>query len=154
MLNFLKQLNAQIAIFLLLIAVGFLAFHDWSSAEEKRTRALVTEWAEKLDQRVTNAGSYVKWEGDALPVNDGWGSPLRVTYKNEGVAEQLFVRSLGKDKLLGTDDDIVVKRTQVNLKGVGEGVKSNAEAVATSAAKGVVRGIKESIKERPDKPKP
>ena len=145
MSNFIKELNMQVLFFILLIGVLFLIFRDWSSEEEKATRTQLSTWAEKLDRRVKPSGVYIKWESDTLPENDAWGTPIKVDYKNEGVAERLFVTSAGKDKIWGTADDLRVSRMQINAAGIGEGIKEHTSEIAKEAAKGVAEGAKEEI---------
>jgi hypothetical protein len=157
--EFIKSIFSQILIVILVLVVWFLFSLDWRSSEEKQagaqTRRLVIEWADKLDQRLTAAGVYVHWETESLPDQDAWGTPLHVTYKDERVYEQVIVKSAGKDKIFGNNDDIVEKRKQINMKGIGEGIKKiDTAGVAASVAKGVAIGIKEAIKEGHDKSRP
>lgn len=148
-----KQLNVQILSFIILIGAVFLISRDWSSDQEKQTRAIMGQWAEKLDRNVTPSGVYIQWESDTLPENDAWGTPLRVVYKNEGVAERLFVDSAGEDKSWGTKDDIQVSKMQINAKGIGEGVKEHTAEVAKKTAQGYVKSLKEEFK-KSDENKP
>lgn len=147
MVQIMKELNAQILFFIVLIGILFLVFRDWSSEEEKETRALVHLWADKLDRQVTDAGVYIKAESEKLPVTDAWGSSLKVIYQNEGIAEQLYVSSPGEVKIFDTKDDIQARRTQINMKGIGTGIKQNTAEVAAEATKGSTENIKEFSKE-------
>lgn len=110
-------------------------------------RRLVATWADKLDGQTTDTGVYVRWPNGTLPEDDPWGRPLRVEYSQGGVAEQLTVRSAGPDGVERTVDDVAATRHAVNLKGIGEGVKNNAEETSKNAAKGVVKGIVEGAKD-------
>lgn len=147
MVEFMKQLNIQILSFIILIGALFLIFRDWSSEEEKATRATLNAWAEKLDRNVKPSGVYIRWESDTLPEKDAWGTPLKVTYKNEGVAERLFVDSAGEDKSWGTKDDMRVSKMQINAKGIGEGIKEHTAEVAKEATKGATEELKGNVKE-------
>ena len=139
----LKQINFQIISFAIVVGLILIYSFDWSSKETKTTKILLSQWAEKLDRNVTPSGVYIKWESDTLPVNDAWGTPLKVYYKNEGIAEVLLVESAGKDMAWMTKDDLSVSKMQINAKGIGEGIKNHTAAVAKEATKGVFEGIKE-----------
>ncbi len=143
MLDFMKHLTFQIISFIVLIAIFILMFSE--SAEEESTRATMNKWAEKLDRNVKLSGVYIQWESDTLPESDEWGTPLKVTYKNEGVAERLFVTSAGEDKSWNTSDDLKASRMQINAKGIGEGIKEHTAQTAKEFTKGVSEGIKEEI---------
>ncbi|MBX3398578.1 MAG: hypothetical protein KF873_07560 [Gemmataceae bacterium] len=110
-------------------------------------RRLVATWADKLDRQTTPTGVYVRWPNDTLPEADPWGRELAVEYSQGGVAEHVTVRSLGPDGVARTPDDVVAVRHAVNLKGIGEGVKKNAEETRKNVAKGAVKGIVEGAKE-------
>ncbi len=110
-------------------------------------RRLVATWADKLDGQTAETGVYVRWPKDELPEDDPWGRPLRVEYSQGGVAEHLTVRSAGPDGVERTPDDVAATRHAVNLKGIGEGVKKNAEETSKNAAKGAVKGLLEGAKE-------
>ena len=110
-------------------------------------RRLVASWADKLDRQTTPTGVYERWPNDTLPEADPWGRELAVEYSQGGVAEHVTVRSLGPDGVSRTPDDVVAVRHAVNLKGIGEGVKKNAEETTKNAAKGAVKGIVEGAKE-------
>lgn len=145
--EFMKQLNMQILSFIILIGALFLIFRDWSSEEEKVTRTTMNIWAEKLDRNVKPSGVYIQWESNTLPEKDAWGTPLNVTYKNEGVAERLFIDSAGEDKSWSTKDDLRVSKMQINAKGIGEGVKEHAAEVVKEATKGASEEWKGNVKE-------
>ena len=57
------------------------------------------------------------------------------------------VYSFGPDGSPRTSDDISVTRVAMNLKGIGNGIKENAEEVSNKSARGVVKGIVEGAKE-------
>ncbi len=113
----------------------------------EQARQLVGRWADTLDHQTTETGVYLRYPTDTLPDDDPWGRPLQVAYTQGGLAEQVVVRSVGPDGQDHTADDIVALRHAVNFKGVGEGVKKNAEETAHHAAKGVVRGLVDGAKE-------
>ncbi len=136
---------------------GFLAFGWWlyrSARDDDECRAAVAEarakcrqWADKLDRQTTETGVYIRWQGETLPDKDPWGNDLRVDYSAGGLAENVTVRSLGPDGKSHTDDDVVEQRLSVNLKGVGAGIKKNAEETAHHIGKGLVRGVVDGGKE-------
>src|SRR5262245_4749268 len=68
--------------------VGFvLREHEQRKAEEGRKQAalsLCTQWADRLDGQTTEAGVYVRWDGETLPDADPWGHSLRVAYSRGG----------------------------------------------------------------------
>lgn len=107
--------------------------------------------AEELDQRTTETGVYVRAKEGEIQEIDPWGTRIKVTYSQGGLAETISVRSAGPDREFHTDDDIEATAVSANLKGVGEGIKEHAGETAANVAKGLVRGtvkgIKESIKE-------
>lgn len=127
---------------------GFRAAKQGATESKKRNqaRALVTRWAEQLDAQTTPTGVYIRHEGETLPEQDPWGNPLRVQYKQGGVAETVTVRSAGPDGTMFTDDDFVEERMAANFKGVGDGIKKNAAEVAGNTMKGAVKGTVEGIK--------
>lgn len=102
---------------------------------------------EELDKRTTETGSYIRVKEDDIKEVDPWGMQLKVSYSQGGVAEEVTVRSAGPDKEYHTKDDVVATEMTVNLKGVGEGIKKNAEETAANVAKGVVKGSVEGVKE-------
>jgi hypothetical protein len=118
--------------------------------EEERKQAAVslcTQWADRLDGQTTEAGVYVRWEGETLPDSDPWGRPLLVSYSQGGVAEAVEVRSLGPDGQSHTADDVIASRMAMNFKGVGTGIKQGAEETARNAARGAVQGLIDGTKE-------
>ena len=120
-------------------------------ASIERAQSQVARIAEDLDGRTTESGVYIRAEKDEIKERDPWGTPVKVTYSQGGVAETLSVRSAGPDRTFQTQDDIFAQGMAANLKGIGEGIKKNAEETAANAAKGVVKGavtgVKESIKD-------
>lgn len=114
---------------------------------KQEVRSLCEQWADRLDRQTTDAGVYVRWEGETLPDDDPWGRPLRVSYSQGGVAEAVEVRSLGPDGESHTADDVIASRMAMNFKGVGTGIKQGAEETARNAAKGAVRGLIDGTKE-------
>ncbi len=114
---------------------------------EADARALCNQWADRLDKQTTNAGIYIRWDGDTLPDNDPWGNPLRVSYSQGGVSEMVEVRSLGRDGRTHTDDDIAITRVAMNFKGLGTGLNQGIEDASAKASKGLVSGTIAGIKE-------
>lgn len=116
-----------------------------------KAEAQTARLAEQLDQKTTATGAYIRVRDGDIRENDPWGTRIKVTYSQGGLAETIDVRSAGPDREFHTDDDIEATAISANLKGVGEGIKEHAGEVAASAAEGVVRGtvkgIKESIKD-------
>lgn len=118
-----------------------------SSRRLGEARAQVSRWAEQLHGQTTDTGIYIRHPGNPLPENDPWGTPLVVNYAQGGFAETLTVRSAGPDRAFHTQDDIVERRTLLNFKGIGTGVKNNIEEFSQRGARGLVRGTTEGIKE-------
>ena len=118
----------------------------WRAAIEK-AEAQVERIAEELDKRTTEAGVYVRVKDGEVNEKDPWGTPIKVSYSQGGVAEVLSVRSAGPDHEFNTDDDLVAQGLAMNLKGIGEGLKQNIEETAAKAAKGIVKGTVEGVKE-------
>lgn len=129
-----------------------------------KAQAQVRRIAEDLDKRTTETGAYIRVKEADIKEIDPWGTPVKVTYAQGGVAETVTVRSAGPDREFQTDDDVTAQGMSANLKGIGEGIKKNAEQTAANVAKGAVKGtvtgVKESIKEslpfkkKTEKPKP
>ncbi|MBN1911335.1 MAG: hypothetical protein JW818_16450 [Pirellulales bacterium] len=119
------------------------------NAEAKRAKveAQVQRWADKLDAQTTETGVYIRPQKPELPEKDAWDQALIVEYSQGGVAEMLVVRSFGPDGVSHTEDDITARRTAVNLKGAGEGIKKNIGETAEEATKGVMRGVVKGAKE-------
>lgn len=109
--------------------------------------AQVQRIAEDLDQRTTETGVYLRVDEDDIQEIDPWGTPVRVSYSQGGVAEVVTVRSAGPDGKFHSDDDVVAECMVANLKGIGEGVKKNIEETTANAAKGAVKGTAAGIKE-------
>lgn len=144
---------------LALIALLFSMPGCGSRAEVERARSQVRQIVQQLDKKTDEKGIYIRApEGDTDHL-DPWGKPIQVSYSQGGVMETLTVTSAGPDRLLHTDDDIRAFGVAVNFKGVGEGIRKNAEETSRKAAKGVVKGtadaIKDSVKDAlPRKKKP
>ena len=121
----------------------------------KQAEAQVTRLADDLDRRTTDAGTYVRLPQDEQRERDPWGNRLRVDYSAGGVAEMVSVRSAGPDQAFHTEDDITVERMAANFKGVGQGIKDNAEETAANVAKGLTKGAVQGVKESlPSRKKP
>lgn len=144
------QLLPALVLICALYGCGFAEEKARRTAEEE-ARARLDRVADELDQRTTPTGSYIRVGEDEISDKDIWGTQVKVKYSQDGVSEDLTVRSAGPDQEFYTRDDVTVKRVAVNLKGVGRAVKENTEDVAADAAKGIVkgtsRGIKESVKD-------
>lgn len=140
-------------LFALIVGLGMLGVHrvrERSRLDDEKvtaTRTLVDRWADQFDRDTTDTGIYRRWPNETLPENDAWGRPLRVTYSQGGVAENLEVRSLGPDGVDHTVDDVVAVRLSTNLKGIGHGIVQGSEKVAANSAKGAVKGIVAGVKE-------
>jgi hypothetical protein len=116
-------------------------------ANIEKAQAQVRRVAEELDKRTTETGVYVRVDEDDIKETDPWGTRVKVSYSQGGVAEMVVVRSAGPDREFQTDDDLTAEGMVANLKGIGEGIKKNAEQTAANAAKGAVRGAVEGVKE-------
>jgi hypothetical protein len=141
---------------LLLAAIVLAAVFWWNQRREDRrheqearqaAQALCDRWADRLDSQTTETGVYVRWKRETVPETDPWGRELRVEYSQGGVAETLLVRSLGPDGQPNTGDDIVAHRMTANFKGLGEGVKKNAEELSRRTGRGLVKGVGEGARE-------
>lgn len=113
----------------------------------EKAQAQVRGIAADLDKKTTDTGVYVRAKEDEIKEPDPWGTRIKVSYSQGGVAEVVTVSSAGPDREFNTADDIVAVGVAVNLKGIGEGIKKNAEETAAKAAKGVVKGTVEGVKE-------
>jgi len=142
-------------IVLAILGAGFWVYLGHEAAEEKlrverdlRSKAVsqCQRWAEKLDAQTTDTGVYERWPTEELPEVDPWGHKLRVLYSQGGVAETVTVRSAGPDGEWHTADDIATMRFSANLKGIGNGIKKNAEETTANAARGLVKGVAEQVR--------
>jgi len=146
---------APYAVLLRVCGLAFVCIVLAAGCEDKVARRAAIEKANsqvrriaaELDQQTTETGIYVRAKADAIRESDPWGTPIAVSYSHCGVAEVVAVRSAGPDREFQTKDDVVAIGLAANFKGVGEGIKRNAEATAASAAKGVVRGTMEGLRE-------
>jgi hypothetical protein len=142
----------QVAIVIVFLAIGpgCSQLMDHRAAIEK-AQSQVRRIAEELDKRTTETGTCVRVDEDDVKETDPWGTRLKISYSQGGVAEMVVVRSAGPDREFQTDDDLTAQGVAANLKGIGEGIRKNAEETAANAAKGAVRGaiegVKESVKE-------
>lgn len=133
------------------LVAAVLAIGGWAAIVERENRrqtdarTQVERWAETLDGRTNDTGIYDRHPDPRLPESDPWGRPLEVAYTQGGFAEVLKVRSIGKDGVPFSKDDIVAERHSVHLKGIGAGLLKHTEGVFTKAARGTVRGIKEEL---------
>ncbi len=129
-----------------LMLLGSVSLLGCADARFQQTRNQVDRVADDLDAKTTKTGVYKRAEPE-LPDRDAWGTPLRVTYSQGGVAEMVKVTSAGPDRESGNRDDIVAERMAMNFKGVGDGIKQNAGSVARDVAKGAAQGVAEGVSE-------
>lgn len=140
---------------LLLVAIFLFSIMGCDTAARQaaveKAQAQVRRIAADLDKKTTASGVYVRANEDEIKEIDPWDTPIQIDYSQGGVAEAVKVRSAGPDRRFHTDDDVVAQGMAANLKGIGEGIKNNAEETAARAAKGVVKGtiagVRESVKE-------
>jgi hypothetical protein len=128
-------------------------------ARHEAAKAQVDRIADQLDKRTADTGAYVRVKDGEIKEKDPWGTGIQVSYSQGGVAETLTVRSAGPDRQFHTTDDLTAYGVKASFKGVGAGIKKNAEETAANTAKGLVKGavagVKESVKDaRPFKKKP
>lgn len=139
------------AAILLMLAAGCGEQGEPPRVRIEKAQAQVRRIAEDLDKRTTETGVYIRVKEADIKEIDPWGTSIKVTYAQGGVAETVTVRSAGPDREFQTNDDITAGGMSANLKGIGEGIKKNAEQAAANVAKGAVKGtvagVKESIKE-------
>ena len=138
--------NRLFTVFLMLV-VSMCGCSRLIDSRPQQTRDQVRRVAADLDARTTKTGVYVRVEKPELDERDAWGTPLRVTYSQGGVAEMVKVTSAGPDREFGTRDDIDHENMAMNFKGAGEGVRENASSVARDVAKGAVEGVADGVKE-------
>lgn len=122
-------------------------YNKYDDPKFKAALSQVERIASELDQKTNESGVYIRAEAGELKEKDPWGTPLQLSYSQGGVAETVTVTSAGRDKKFHTDDDAQAQGVAVNFKGVGEGIKKNAEETASNAAKGLVKGTVEGVKE-------
>jgi len=132
-------------IALALVSTSVVATGCSDDRSRERAEAQIQRLADDLDARTTDTGIYIR--EDDVRETDPWGKRIKVTYSQGGVAEMIEVRSAGPDGEFHTTDDLVAQRMAANLKGIGEGIKRNAEATAAGAARGLVKGAVEGAKE-------
>ncbi len=138
------SLFPMLTVIAILVAV---AGCDNGRAAIEKAQAQVRRIAADLDQRTTDTGVYVRAKEGEFKETDPWGTPVKITYSQGGVAEVVLVRSAGPDREFQTDDDLTAQGVAANLKGIGEGIKQNVEETAAKAAKGAVTGAIEGVKE-------
>lgn len=147
----LRKAATVCAAILLMLAAGCGEQGEPPRVKIEKAQAQVRRIVEDLDKRTTETGVYIHVKDTDIKEVDPWGTLIKVTYSQGGVAETVTVRSAGPDREFQTNDDIAAQGMATNLKGIGEGIKKNAEQAAANVAKGVVKGavagVKESIKE-------
>lgn len=136
-----------------------VAFLDLKQIAKRMTRdpkvdqasAQVARVVTDLDQRTSETGVYQKIDPEEIQETDPWGNKLQVGYSQGGIAEVVTVRSAGPDGAYYTEDDLVASGVSANFKGIGNGIRKNAQETSSNVAKGLVKGtvegVKESIKE-------
>lgn len=115
--------------------------------DQRKAQAQVRRIAEELDKRTTETGVYVRPKEDELQEFDPWNSKIQIAYSQGGVSEMIIVRSAGPDRVFHTPDDLGARGMSMNMKGVGNGIKMNAEETSFNASKGVIKGAVEGAKE-------
>lgn len=150
------KLGAAVVLGAVVLAIA-LAAVAWKGPRavfqqrDVKAEAQVARVVEDLDRRTTSTGVYDRTAADAIHEVDPWRTPLKVVYSQDGVSENVVVSSAGPDRTFHTDDDISRQGIAINLRGVGIGVKQNAEETASNVARGLVRGtvdgVKQSVKE-------
>jgi hypothetical protein len=143
----------RITFYRLVLVLPVLAFASGCENPVARQAAIdkaesqVSRIAEELDKRTDKAGVYVRVEEGDLKERDPWGTPIKVSYAQGGVAEVLRVCSAGPDREFHTEDDVQALGMSANFKGLGEGLKENVEEASAKAAKGAVKGAVDGVKE-------
>ena len=143
-----KQFFTEIRI--TAIAVTCLLLVGWFTAKpifsHRNTDKSVVALADRLDGQVER-GRYKRTEPATVTEADAWGHQLRIEYREEGIGERLLVLSAGPDGAFDTEDDITANRFLMNAKGIGEEIKDGTASVAKETAKGLIRGVKEEVKD-------
>jgi hypothetical protein len=142
--------HADQRFWLIALALAGVAIASAGCADDRsreKAEAQIQRLADALDAKTTETGVYIRVKDGEIKENDPWGTRIKVSYSQGGVAEMIEVRSAGPDREFHTIDDLAAQRMAANLKGIGEGIKKNAEATAAGAAKGLVKGAVEGAKE-------
>lgn len=138
-----RQVAATVAAGLVLIA----GCDNSARIALEKANAQVKRIAEDLDKRTTATGVFVRVKEDEIKEVDPWGVVIKVSYSQGGIAEVISVRSAGPDKELFSRDDVVAETIAANFKGIGTGIKENAQETAANVAKGMVKGTFDGITE-------
>jgi hypothetical protein len=141
------RLRTTLPLLLLVLLFGCDTGAETRRLQTEKAAEQVQRITEQLDRATNEAGVYDRAAGEEIQENDPWGTQIQVTYSQGGVAETVTVRSAGPDRQLHTSDDLLAQGAAVNFKGIGEGIKNNAETTAANAAKGAVKGTIEGVKE-------
>jgi hypothetical protein len=89
-----------------------------------------------------------------LPVNDMWGTALHSNLHVEELANNVVIRSAGRDAELNTQDDFVVHRQDLHKrKIIAKALEEGSRSVGKGLAKGAVEGISEATDAAKDKAK-
>lgn len=143
-----KQFFTEIR--LTVITITCLLIVGWFTAgpifSRRKTDKRVVALADRIDGQIER-GRYKRTDPATITETDSWGHKLRIEYREEGIGERLIVRSAGPDGSFDTDDDITANRFLMNAKGIGEEIKDGTASVAKEAAKGLIRGVKEEVKD-------
>lgn len=122
-------------------------------------RDLVTSWANALDKRINEDGTYLRhcpdFKSCLLPDIDPWGNQLMVRYGEGDYVESVYVISAGKDGSFDSEDDIAAKRSAVNRsttkKAMRKAIEGASEDAGRGWVKGVIQGVREEYKKKEDK---
>lgn len=142
-----KRLRSTLPSLFLVLFFGCDNGAEVRRVQTEKAADQVQRITEQLDRATNEAGIYDRAAGEKVQENDPWGTQIRVTYSQGGVAETVTVRSAGPDRQFHTSDDLLAQGAAVNFKGIGEGIKNNAEATAANASKGAVKGTIDGVKE-------
>ena len=99
---------------IVVVLAGIVGAFHWREqirrARVTTTETLVNDNAERLANQVDKGGHFMKHMAATLDVDDAWGNPLRVTYKETLAKHWVVVRSAGDDEVFDTLDDITASR--------------------------------------------
>ncbi len=131
--------SAWVFLLLFVLGVGVGLYFLFSriindNGRVKENQRQVSEWVEKLDEMVDENGLYKHYTGE-LPT-DPWGSKLNIHYRKTNHTETLTVRSVGRDGIMFTKDDVVEKRTRFHS--LGDHLKD--------AAQGATQGVRQGLR--------
>ena len=113
--------------------------------EDRATQSLCYEWVYRIladaKRNPPEVGSY---EAD-LPVNDSWGQPLTSILVVEELSNFARVHSIGRDMIVGSDDDYVYSHEDIHLrKSFLKGIRVGAHSAGKGLTSGVIEGFGEA----------